>query len=98
WSDNPFCGTRELDGLRVLMSLLNNYDMKDSQNSIYQKEDGQQYVVSDLGATLGATGSRWPRASVKGDLKTYSKSNFVTKRADKYVNFAAPSWPMMFQV
>ena len=29
WKENPFSGTRELDGLRVVMALINNWDLKD---------------------------------------------------------------------
>jgi len=98
WADNPFDDTRELDGLRVMMSLLNNWDLKDSQNSIYLREGFQEYVVSDMGASLGATGSRWPQPSVKGDLEEYSRSRFVRRTTDNSVTLAAPSWPMMFRV
>ena len=36
WKTNPFVGTRELNGLRVLMAVINNWDLKDTNNSIYQ--------------------------------------------------------------
>ncbi len=52
WLDNPFSDTRELDGLRVLMALINNYDMKDDQNSIYERDSVREYAVSDLGCDL----------------------------------------------
>src|SRR5574341_1488208 len=29
WNDNPFVGTRELNGLKILMMLLSNWDNKD---------------------------------------------------------------------
>ncbi|MEP7351736.1 MAG: hypothetical protein ABI824_00750 [Acidobacteriota bacterium] len=96
WRKNPFSGTRELNGLRVLMAMFNNYDMKDSQNSIYDRSSGEVYAVSDLGATLGSTSSRWPSRSPRGDLSVYSKSDFIKKVTADYVDFAAPSWPLMF--
>ncbi len=95
WRHNPFSKTRELDGLRVLMALLNNYDLKDSQNSVYEETGERVYVVSDLGATLGATGSRWPAESRKGVLEKFAKSDFIQKVTPTYVNFAAPSWPFL---
>ncbi len=98
WAKNPFSGTRELNGLRVLMALFNNYDMKDSQNTVYSDASGQTFLVGDLGATLGPTGSKWPGKTPKGDPKHYARSKFVTKVTDDYVDFAAPSWPMMFGV
>ena len=33
WKDNPFTGTREFNGLRVMMALINNWDLKDVNNS-----------------------------------------------------------------
>src|SRR5262249_50130388 len=55
WNKNPFAGTRELDGLKVLMVLLNNYDTFDDNNRIlYTKHPAEaRYVVSDLGASFG---------------------------------------------
>src|SRR5688500_8990715 len=33
WERNPFTGTREMDGLKVLMVLVNNWDLKDDRKS-----------------------------------------------------------------
>jgi len=63
WGENPFTGTREFQGLKVMMVLLNNWDVKDSNNVILAApgRDGTElrYAISDLGATLGDTG-KWP--------------------------------------
>src|SRR5437899_1475522 len=50
WSNGPFKGTREWYGLRVLMAVMNNWDLKDINNSIYQHDSPpeERYVVSDL--------------------------------------------------
>ena len=59
WSENPFVNTKELKGLVVMMSLLNNWDIKDTNNKIIyvpgaDGRDGElRYIVSDLGATFG---------------------------------------------
>ena len=56
WSNNPFTGTREWYGLRVLMAVMNNWDLKNINNSIYQTRDEpaeDRYIVSDLGASFG---------------------------------------------
>jgi hypothetical protein len=95
WHNNDFEHTRELNGLRVMMALLNNYDMKEGQNAVYQRGKEEVYVVSDIGATLGATGSRWPLVSKKGDLEAYGRSGFIRNVTDEYVDFVAPSWPML---
>jgi hypothetical protein len=64
WENNPFVGTRELDGLKVLMVLMNNWDLKLANNKVLKpdKKSGENpderiYYVGDLGATFGKTGS-----------------------------------------
>ncbi|HYE15772.1 MAG TPA: hypothetical protein VD968_15115 [Pyrinomonadaceae bacterium] len=59
WDENPFVGTREFQGLKVMMVLLNNWDIKDSNNVILAEGGELRYAISDLGATLGDTG-KWP--------------------------------------
>lgn len=34
WKDNPFVGTKELQGLIVMMAMMNNWDLKDENNKI----------------------------------------------------------------
>jgi len=48
WRDNPFSGKRELNGMRVMMALVNNWDLKDDNNSLY--EDGSGNGKGDLKA------------------------------------------------
>ena len=63
WEQNPFKGTRELQGLKVLMALLENWDIKDDNNKVIYVpaseagRDELRYVISDLGATFGKTDS-----------------------------------------
>ena len=59
WDENPFEGTREFQGLKVMMVLLNNWDIKDENNVLLQTDGELRYAISDLGATLGDTG-KWP--------------------------------------
>jgi hypothetical protein len=65
WLQDPFTGTRELNGLRVLMAVINNWDLKDENNAVYQVNgaDGprQLYLVSDLGASFGTSVSTQSR-------------------------------------
>lgn len=79
WEKNPFVGTRELDGLKVLMVLLNNWDLKTINNKVIRpsnKSGGdieeRIYYIADLGATFGKTGS-FARAMLPGDLPAGSK-------------------------
>ena len=54
WDENPFVGTREFKGLRVMMAMINNYDLKDPNNTILRTGREAQYVVSDLGSSFGS--------------------------------------------
>ncbi|HEY8561679.1 MAG TPA: hypothetical protein VIL74_14990 [Pyrinomonadaceae bacterium] len=53
WTNNPFNGTRELQGLKIMMALINNWDLKDGNNVILQSGGERQYVISDLGSSFG---------------------------------------------
>ncbi len=53
WEENRFAGTREFKGLRVMMALINNWDLKDDNNAILRTRGEAQYIVSDLGSSFG---------------------------------------------
>ena len=59
WKKNPFVGTREFQGMKVMMALLNNWDIKDTNNKIAVvrnkkiADNEARYFVSDLGGTFG---------------------------------------------
>jgi hypothetical protein len=85
WFENPFLEKREMNGLRVMMSLLNNWDLKEVNNSIYEVNGERRYVVSDAGATLGNTGNVMTRS--KSDPKGYANSKFIEKTGPDFVDF-----------
>jgi hypothetical protein len=98
WRENPFVGTRELEGLKVLMALLNNWDLKRSNNTVLCPERGRGrcvYFVSDLGATFGKTGSFWrkilffadPPAGSKGKPVDYARQSFIDETERGEVDF-----------
>lgn len=94
WKKNPFTGTRELNGLRVMMALLNNWDLKDDNNAIYARDDGHGsllYEVSDVGATFGMTGEGITAARSKNNLSAYRRSKLIAKVAPQLVSFRVPS-------
>jgi len=95
WRDDPFTGTRELNGLRVMMAVLNNWDQKDKNNAIHPEGDTQVYLVSDLGSSFGATGLTLPLSKAKGNLKSYSHSKFIRRTTATTVDFAVPSRPAL---
>lgn len=100
WKKNPFTGTRELNGLRVVMALLNNWDLKDSNTTIYTINEPHStrevYLVSDVGATFGRPSYYIP--SGKSNAKQYARSKFVTKVSPETVSFRSPSAPSLASV
>jgi hypothetical protein len=86
WSDNPFVGSKELSGLKVMMSLMNNWDTAERNNAMYDEGAERHYVVSDVGATFGRTGGIFSRS--KDNLPQYSQSKFVLKATPEYVDFS----------
>jgi hypothetical protein len=95
WKQNPFRGSREFNGLRVMMGLINNWDLTDENNSIYQESDPPEnrYLVSDLGSSFGKTGYSWNSTMSKDNLKAYRHSKFITKIAPDYVDLSVPKRP-----
>ena len=92
WDDNPFQGTRQLNGAKVLMILLNNYDARKENNKIFHpraSEGGKRmahYYVSDLGATLGRSGGLGGKRS-KNNLEDFLSTRFVMGVEDGAVEF-----------
>lgn len=107
WKENPFVGTRELDGLKILMALLKNWDVKSTNNEIARQVSGGRqgpriYYVSDLGASLGQTGT-WihkiplfsdlpatyffASGKAKGDPEAFADEKFINEVEDGKVIF-----------
>ena len=42
WTNNPFSGTRELQGLKILMLLVSNWDAKDARDRASEPQDGSR--------------------------------------------------------
>jgi hypothetical protein len=88
FDDNPFVGTRELKGLLVLQALLENQDIKASNNTVYTLTSPAEgatrwYLVRDLGYSLGRAGFNGPR----GDIDAYERAPFVREVVDGQVRF-----------
>jgi hypothetical protein len=92
WLKNPFLGTREFDGLKVMMVLLANYDTRLENNRVlYQKHPDTgdmeaRYVVTDIGATLGKVGGLGGKR-VKNSLPDYQTSKFIVSVENGMVEF-----------
>ncbi|HEX8185139.1 MAG TPA: hypothetical protein VF747_10320 [Blastocatellia bacterium] len=85
WDDNPFVGTREFQGLKVMMVLLNNWDIKDSNNKVLAAGNELRYIISDLGATFGKTGSFITRSRNKPE--DFVEAEFIDELKGHYVDF-----------
>jgi hypothetical protein len=61
WEDNPFVGSNELQGLKIMMVFFTNWDLLDMQNKVVRvsTDNGveDEYIISDLGATFGRLGN-----------------------------------------
>lgn len=94
WRHNPFKGSREFNGLRVMMALLNNWDLKDDNNAVYsdcEKTGTTLYEVSDLGASFGRSGESYNADMSKDNLGAYRRSKFISKVTPEYVSFNFPT-------
>jgi hypothetical protein len=92
WERNPFSGTRELDGLKVLMVLINNWDLKDENNVIlHTARSGElRYAISDLGATFGRAGGPglfWRIRRSRNEPEDFANAKFIDRVEDGYVDF-----------
>jgi hypothetical protein len=69
WNDNPFVGTRQLDGLKIVVMLLSNWDSKDrrdvsrgSNTAIFEYPISRfaseaRYLITDWGGAMGKWGT-----------------------------------------
>ncbi|HMG75961.1 MAG TPA: hypothetical protein VK582_20840 [Pyrinomonadaceae bacterium] len=96
WKKNPFVGSREFQGMKVMMALLNNWDIKDSNNKVAVVRNKKiadnelRYFVSDLGGSFGKV-SHIPRFLYfkpdRNNPKAYVKTRLIDKVKDDRVDF-----------
>ena len=82
WTSNPFVGTKELQGLKMMMVFLTNWDVLDMQNEILHTDGENQYIVSDLGSTFGKLGNNnlpviYRFGRKVGSPRAYARTKFV---------------------
>jgi hypothetical protein len=100
WYENDFVGTQPFKGLVVANLILNNWDWKTSNNKIYEVPANggaprRQYIVRDLGASLGKTSapafSRWLGTRVaqgnRNDIADFEQQGFIKSVAGDRVEF-----------
>jgi hypothetical protein len=93
WDKVGFAGSREWNGLRVLMAVISNWDLKDVNNSVYREASQSIYVVSDLGSSFGSPGVSWPINRAKDNLSSYTHSKFIRRIGPDTVDFQTPARP-----
>ena len=92
WKHNPFTGTKEFNGLRVMMAFLNNWDLKTVNNKVYEEDRSERrFVVSDLGASFGKTGGVSTRS--KGVLDDYENAKLIAHANADAVDFEMATRP-----
>jgi hypothetical protein len=100
WDDNPFVGTKQLNGLKIVNMLLSNWDTKDrrdvsrgSNTAIFEYRISRwareaRYLITDWGGAMGRWGtnvvSRGRWDPAGFEAQTAS---FVTDVRDGWVNF-----------
>lgn len=89
WHENPYVGTQPFKGLLVANLILNNWDIKPSQNRIYLMAEGapaptRRYVVQDLGAALGQT--KWPTGN-RNNVEGFESQKLIDRVESGIVNF-----------
>jgi hypothetical protein len=86
WKNNPFIGRNEFQGLKIMMVLLHNWDIIEINNNILGTvgRNGRelQYIVGDLGSTLGRLGNNnfpiiYRLGRSTGNPRQYAKSILV---------------------
>ena len=91
WENNPFQNTPEFRGLKILMVMINNWDMKDDNNEILAMRGdttGQgelRYIISDLGGSFGKTGGFFSRS--RNEPEDFKKSEFIKKVNGNVIDF-----------
>jgi hypothetical protein len=99
WNDNPFVVTRELNGLKIVMMWLSNWDAKDvrdvargSNTAIfeYSGEHGlreARYLIIDWGGTFGRWGSIARRGRWDCHAFAAESASFIVGVDDGVVHF-----------
>jgi hypothetical protein len=100
WNDNPFVGSRELSGLKLVVMLLSNWDTKDrrdvargSNTAIFEHPVSRwrreaRYLITDWGGSMGRWGSNVvTRDRWDADGFAAQTRQFVTGRRDGCLQF-----------
>ena len=89
WDDNPFKTSNEFAGLRIMMAMLNNWDLKDENTIILQKDGNLYYAISDLGSSFGklAKHSETRAGRSVNEPADYAGSTFIKSVDGQMIQF-----------
>jgi hypothetical protein len=101
WDDNPFVGTPQLSGLKIVVMLLSNWDTKDrrdvargSNTAIFEHRTSRhgreaRYLITDWGGAMGRWGSNVVSRG-RWDVEGFEAQTerFVTGVKDGFVCFS----------
>jgi hypothetical protein len=88
---NPFFGRRDLSGLMILMTMINNWDIDGPRNNAILRvttADGSiehWYIVADLGATFGRMGG-FGSNHTKWDLANFLTEPFIERVSREHLD------------
>jgi hypothetical protein len=91
WQDNPFLGTPEFGGLKIVMMLMSNWDNKDARDAekrgtntgIYQQGKLLYYFIDDWGGAMGNWGKYFTRSKWNAGSFLKQSDDFVSMKDGK---------------
>ena len=93
WDENPFIDSKPYQGLLVMLMMFNDTDLKNSNNTLYERQVGGRvekwYVVRDVGAALGDFDRFAPR---KGNADAFERAPFILGVNNRHVDLAVDPW------
>ena len=88
WDDPTVKGSRPYNGLLVILLAFASWDLKESNNYIYQVQNNGRveswYVVRDLGAAFGGEGTL---RATRNDISKFEQQGFIRGVSNGYVDF-----------
>ena len=111
WDEHPHAATAASAGLLVAQMMINNWDLKNSNNKVIERAGAtppRLYLVRDLGASLGSNEQakwvRWTQLRIaqgtKNDVQGFEESGFIDGVEDGYVKFSysGPNKPLVSRI
>jgi hypothetical protein len=101
WRHNPVYGTREFNGLRIMMGLIANWDLKDDNNAVLENDknpDVRLLEVSDVGTSFGTPGKSYTDRVSKGNLSVYRRTKLIKSVHKDHIDLNFPKRPPLVEL